>query len=247
MGKRGGSRMSELNIYQKIMQVRCDVIDAGIKKTGHNKFSNFWYYELKDFLSFTTKAFKNIKLYSKFSITPATPTNAEMVTFKVVNSEKVDEVETYTLPTAECFIGQKKDGTGGADPIQNLGGKITYLRRYMYLIVLDLIEDDEVDAKEQIAKKATPKKHVPTTEPRYTDEKIAVETETFNGLSDTMKTIENFKEGKYKAIVLKTICEELKVAKWFDIKFTKDFTYKDLRDRVNKIIEEQIKIEKAGL
>ena len=142
-----------MNIYEKIMSVRVEVIELGIKKTGYNKFSNFKYYELKDFLIATTKFFTGIKLYSRFSIIPATSTNEEIATFTIINSENTEEVETYTIPTAECFIGRKKDGTGGADPIQNLGGKITYLRRYMYLLVLDLIEEDEVDSKDQSTNK----------------------------------------------------------------------------------------------
>jgi len=149
--------MNELNIYQKIMEVRVEILNAGIKKTGYNKFSNFPYFELKDFLRVTINSFTKIKLYSRFSIIPATPTSEETATLTIINSEKPDEVEVYTIPTAECFIGRKKDGTGGADPIQNLGGKITYLRRYMYLIALDLIEDDSVDSKEQIAKKQVKK------------------------------------------------------------------------------------------
>jgi len=150
-----------MNIYEKIMSVRVEVIELGIKKTGYNKFSNFKYYELKDFLIATTKFFTGIKLYSRFSIIPATSTNEEIATFTIINSENTEEVETYTIPTAECFIGRKKDGTGGADPIQNLGGKITYLRRYMYLLVLDLIEEDEVDSKDQSTnKKKVVKKNV---------------------------------------------------------------------------------------
>ncbi len=75
-----------MNIYEKIMKVRYDILQLDIKKSGHNKFSHFDYFELKDFLSNTTRMFNEIKLYSRFSIVPANQTEQETVYFTVINS-----------------------------------------------------------------------------------------------------------------------------------------------------------------
>ena len=227
-----------MNIYDKIIELRVRVLNANIKKSGRNKYSNFDYFELKDFLPFVTNNAKELKLYSKFSIEPATPTLQETAVMYLVNTEKTDEVDIFKLPTAECFIGLKKDGTGGADPIQNLGGKITYLRRYMWLIVLDLIEDDQVDSKEQIVIKQ---------QARYENEQQAVEYSTKIGLDKILKSLDKPENEPYKTSVLLAICNELKVDSFNEIKFTKDFTYKMLITRVLDLIAELKKIEKAGL
>ena len=234
-----------MNVYDKIIELRVRVLNANLKKSGKNKYSNFDYFELKDFLPFVTNNAKELKLYSKFSITPATPTSEEMVTMLLLNTEKIDEVDIYTLPTAECFIGLKKDGTGGADPIQNLGGKITYLRRYMWLIVLDLIEDDSVDAKEQITRQPyTPKPidSLPTSS-GYKQENHAIDDSTRIGLEKILASLDKPENATYKRTVLSTICKEQNVDGFMDIKFTKDFTYKALILRVTDLIAELKKLE----
>lgn len=224
-----------MNIYEKLMEVRVKVLDEKIKKTGHNKFSNFWYHELKDFLSFTTRTFKDIKLYGKFSIEPATSTKEETAIMKVVNSENPEEIEIYTIPTAECFIGRKKDGTGGADPIQNLGGKITYLRRYMYFLVLDLIEDDSVDSKD-----TTPQVK---TSSNYKNNDEAVETERKKGLAKIMGSLNKDENKEHRPLIISQICNERKVDKWSDITFDKTFTYKVLLEQVISLLN----LAKAGI
>lgn len=228
-----------MNIYEKIMKIRVDVSVIDIKKSGYNKYSKFAYFELKDFLTIATKMFKDTKLYTKFSIIPATTELEETAKFTIVNSENPEEIEIYTLPTAECYIGKKADGTGGADPIQNLGGKITYLRRYMYFIALDLIEDDSVDNREQNNGNGTSNSY-------KTDEE-AIAAETAKGLAKIMGSLNKKENVEFKPVVLKAMCEELKVDKWSDIKFTKDLTYKSLTEKVIAKLQSEKDLANAGI
>ena len=235
-----------MNIYEKIMSVRVEVIELGIKKTGYNKFSNFKYYELKDFLIATTKFFTGIKLYSRFSIIPATSTNEEIATFTIINSENTEEVETYTIPTAECFIGRKKDGTGGADPIQNLGGKITYLRRYMYLLVLDLIEEDEVDSKNQ---SITPKKVV---KKKYSSlgsmsEEDAHDQATEIGLNGIMSSLNKSENIAYQDEVIKNTLVICGFDKWDNIRFDKKISYEKFLSIIKQELEKEKALATAGI
>jgi len=241
-----------MNIYEKIMSVRVEVIELGIKKTGYNKFSNFKYYELKDFLIATTKFFTGIKLYSRFSIIPATSTNEEIATFTIINSENTEEVETYTIPTAECFIGRKKDGTGGADPIQNLGGKITYLRRYMYLLVLDLIEEDEVDSKDQSTnKKKVVKKPVKPVE-EYSSlgkmsEKEAHDQATEIGLNGIMSSLNKSENIAYQDEVIKNTLVICGFDKWDNIRFDKKISYEKFLSIIKQELEKEKALATAGI
>jgi hypothetical protein len=143
--------MSEIkmNIYEKLNEVRIRLNDLNLKKTGKNNNSNFSYFELKDFLPHTLLLFKEFGLYSKFDIINEVANDngvyEEMAVLKIVNVDDPDEVEIYKSPTAEVKIGVRKDGTGGAQPIQNLGGKHTYCKRYLYQNALELSVNDIVD------------------------------------------------------------------------------------------------------
>lgn len=238
-----------MNLYQKLMKVRVDVLNANLKKTGYNKFSKFAYYELKDFLSFATEAFQEVNLYSRFSIITATPNITETATFTIINSEKPDEIEVYTIPTAECFIGRKADGTGGADPIQNLGGKITYLRRYMYFMALDLIEDDSADPKAPTPKKKPYVKSTPKKESPYTNltEQQAKTKAIQDGLITLAKKLDSFENIEYKDEVIKSVCGIYDVKKWEDITFNTNDEYKKLNSIINQELQIAKDLQLAGI
>lgn len=234
-----------MNIYEKLMTVRCDLLNKNLSKSGYNKFSHFAYYELKDFLSVATKMFKEQKLYSRFSLHPATSTEQETVYFTIINIEEPKEKEVYILPSAECFIGVKKDGTGGADPIQNLGGRITYLRRYMYFIALDLIEDDSVDNKEQVTRvQNVPKDNVSQanyTPPKTEDDMF--KTGIKKGIDNIIKSLEKPDNAQYKFATLQAVCKSYNVDSIKDIKITTKGEYDTL---VSKI-KSELDLAKAGI
>jgi len=139
--------MEKQNIYQKIQLVRAQLVELKLKKSGKNTYSNFTYYELSDFLPQLNKLNKEVGLMTKFSL--YTKKEKELARMEVFNCDTPTEIVTFTIPTAEVEIGKKKDGTGGADPIQNLGGKITYLRRYLMMVAFEIIESDYVDKSKQ--------------------------------------------------------------------------------------------------
>lgn len=145
--------MEKLNIYQKIQLAKVKLLEQGVKATGKNTNSNYTYMELKDFLPKTTKIFSELNLFSHFEIIPRfieiTETgekiDEEKGVLTIINSENSEEKVIYTMPTADVSIGVRKDGTGGAQPIQNLGGKNTYIKRYLYQNALDIAEEDMVE------------------------------------------------------------------------------------------------------
>src|SRR3972149_9623008 len=116
------------NVYQKIQKVRRQLVELNLKKSGKNEYSRFTYYELGDFLPSLNKLMDENGLTTRFIIP-----HKDKAILEVINSDKPEEKIVFMSPTAEVEIGKKKDGTGGADPIQNLGGKITYMRRYLLM------------------------------------------------------------------------------------------------------------------
>ena len=110
-----------------------------LKKSGKSKYVTkkgmkveYDYYELQDFLPHAMKLFQDYKLFSKVNYFP------DMANLVIINSEKPDEtIEfTSTIVEAQLALGTK---------IQELGAMQTYLRRYLYVIALEIIEADAID------------------------------------------------------------------------------------------------------
>jgi hypothetical protein len=139
----------EMNIYEKIQHIRAELVGLNLKKTGKNTYSNFTYYELGDFLPSLNKLMDKFGICTRFIIQPKKNEEVEKAVLEVFNSRKPEEKVVFYSETAEVSIGKKADGTGGADRIQNLGGKITYMRRYLMMIAFEIVESDQVDAKDQ--------------------------------------------------------------------------------------------------
>ena len=53
-----------MNIYEKLQKARVELQSLGLKMGGHNKFADFKYFELKDFLPKVNEIFENLKLFS---------------------------------------------------------------------------------------------------------------------------------------------------------------------------------------
>lgn len=121
------------NIYSKLMKVRCDFHKLEIKKSGLNKFAGFKYYELADFLIPATN------LLNENGLCPMISFSNEQATMTVVNCDNAEEVITFTSPMRDLQLK-------GTNDIQNLGGVQTYLTRYLYIQLLNIVEADVFDA-----------------------------------------------------------------------------------------------------
>jgi hypothetical protein len=135
-----------MNIYQKLNEVRVELQGLKLKKSGRNDYSKYDYYELGDFLPAVNLLCKKYGIVTTLNILPLS--DSEVAILKLINAEEPSEVVEISSPTAEAHIGAKwKEGVqvGGADPIQNLGGKITYMRRYLLMTAFEMVESDVVD------------------------------------------------------------------------------------------------------
>lgn len=121
-----------MNIYEKLQSCRVDLQNMNLKKSGENKFANYDYFELCDFLPYINELFKDYKLFSQISFTP------ELATLIVVDSEKPEDRITFTSPMAAATLK-------GCHDIQNLGAVESYQRRYLYLAALEIVESDALD------------------------------------------------------------------------------------------------------
>jgi hypothetical protein len=118
------------------MDARIRLQNTELKKTGHNKFAGYYYFELGDFLPQVQEIFHQVGLcgYISFDTTIATLT--------VVDFEDNSQI-TITSPMVEANLK-------GAHPIQNLGAVETYTRRYLWVSAMEIVEHDALDSSAPI-------------------------------------------------------------------------------------------------
>lgn len=123
-----------MNIYEKVQTARLQLQSLQLKKTGENKFAGFKYYELADFIPSINVIFAELLLFSAFNI------KDELATLTIVDIEKPDSAIQFTSPIADAQIK-------GTTPVQSLGGVHTYLKRYLYVNALEIVEGDILDSQ----------------------------------------------------------------------------------------------------
>jgi hypothetical protein len=156
-------------VHKKLMQARIQLQNLPLKKTGHNKFAGYYYFELGDFLPDVQQIFNNIGLCGYISY------DAEIASLTIVDLEDNSSI-VITSPMVEANLK-------GAHPIQNLGAVETYTRRYLWVTAMEIVEHDALDSsaplKEEkkapvIAPAQGIRDELPIEELRYLDE-LAVE------------------------------------------------------------------------
>ena len=128
----------EMNIYEKVQTMRCELQSKNIRKSGENKFAGYSYFELADILPLINDLMKDHKVSSEISFSP------ETCTLKIINAEKPDEIMSFACPMAKALLK-------GCHEVQNLGASITYIRRYLYLNAFEIVENEIVDAQKPLS------------------------------------------------------------------------------------------------
>lgn len=138
-----------MTVYKKLQWARHELSKANLKKTGHNSYGGWFYYELGDFMPTIHKLFDEAGLCGVVTF-------EETATLTIHNSDDGSFIEFATpIVYAEAAKGQ---------PIQMLGSTHTYLRRYLWLMAMEIVESDAVDAEKQ-EEKAEPVKVTPKAKP----------------------------------------------------------------------------------
>ena len=138
-----------MSVYKKLQGARHELSKANLKKTGHNSYGGWFYYELGDFIPTIHKLFDAAGLCGVVTF-------GEVATLTIYDADSEGKIEFSTpIVYAEAAKGQ---------PIQQLGSTHTYLRRYLWLMAMEIVEADAVDAQEQEVK-SEPVKVVPKKPP----------------------------------------------------------------------------------
>lgn len=124
-----------MNLYEKLQQIKVEILNSNLKKTGKNKFTGvgFEYFELCDILPTIINSCNKHKVYTQISFTK------DLAILKAINCEDANEQIEITSPMEELELK-------GCNKVQALGGVETYQRRYLYLSLFDITESDMFDS-----------------------------------------------------------------------------------------------------
>ena len=135
-----------MNLLQKLAEDRKQLRQKELKKSGNNTYSNYDYFELGDFLEPMLDIFDELGLISFISF------GSEVATLAVIDQDNPDDKIAITSPMSTAKLK-------ACHEVQNLGAVQTYLRRYLYIALMELSEHDACDGSDGIKEeKKTPVK-----------------------------------------------------------------------------------------
>ena len=120
-----------MNVFEKLNEARLRFQNAGVSKSGHNKFAGYTYYELSDILPVINKLANELKFCCIINY------KQDLATLDFCDIEK-DEKITFSCPMCTTTVK-------GATEVQCEGAVITYLKRYLYQNCFEIVEADMLD------------------------------------------------------------------------------------------------------
>lgn len=121
-----------MSVYQKLQKARMALQATELKKSGHNKFSNYYYFELGDFLPAIQRICAEMNLCGVVSFD-------HNMAFLQINDTEDGTSVMFTSPMSSAALK-------GCHDVQNLGAVQTYLRRYLWVNAFEIVEHDALDA-----------------------------------------------------------------------------------------------------
>ena len=122
-----------MSVYKKLQEARILLQNTSLKKSGRNKFAGFEYFELGDFLPTIQNIFTKVGLCGTVSF------GTELATLNIVDLDDASQSVSFTSPMSSAELK-------GCHAIQNLGAVQTYLRRYLWVVAMEIVEHDALDA-----------------------------------------------------------------------------------------------------
>lgn len=122
-----------MSVYKKLMKARVKFQGSTIKKTGINRFASYSYFELSDFLPVVQEIFDDFGLCGIVSF------GKEEASLTIVDIENPTDRIVIASPMSSAALK-------GCHEVQNLGAVQTYLRRYLWVTAMEIVEHDALDA-----------------------------------------------------------------------------------------------------
>ncbi|MGX8678384.1 MAG: ERF family protein [Sphaerochaetaceae bacterium] len=119
----------DMCVYQKLAMARVMLKNTPLKKSGKNKYANYDYFELTDYLPAVTD------ICHMVGILPVVSFDSDLATMKIYNCNKSEDPIVFDTPMSTADMK-------GCLEVQKLGAVQTYLRRYLYQNAFEIAEND---------------------------------------------------------------------------------------------------------
>lgn len=127
------------NVYQKLIAARQAFLKAGAKQSGKNMKLEFKYFELSDIVPTVTDIFAKEGLIALDRFEP------ETAIMTIVNVEDPIQKIEFVAPFNQIDPLISNAGKQVTNTMQALGSSITYMRRYLYQIAMDICVADDIE------------------------------------------------------------------------------------------------------
>ena len=128
-------------VYKKLIDARIQLQGKSLSKSGNNKFAGYKYFELGDFLPEVQEIFAGIGLCGVVSF------GKEEANLTIVDIENPTDRIVIASPMSSAALK-------GCHEVQNLGAVQTYLRRYLWVTAMEIVEHDALDSSEPLKPEA---------------------------------------------------------------------------------------------
>lgn len=125
--------VSDMNIWQKLLLVRDEFAQAEVKRSGKNMQLSSMFYELADIVPVVRP------LFNKYRLLPLVTFAEGKARMTLRDVDFPEENLVFELDV------QTYDGNKAVTPPQAYGAVVTYYRRYLYMVALDIVEADYLD------------------------------------------------------------------------------------------------------
>ena len=211
--KKGRKKMAESkttvkNVYQKLSEARVKFLASNPEKSGKNMHLAFMYFELDDIVPTATKIFEEVGLLPIISF------EDNRAYMQIVNTDNTEESVFFSAPVVT--LAENK----GTNAVQAFGATMTYYRRYLYMLALEICEPDTFDAGNNSNPTPTapapsaPTKPLTNADGNASDIQIKQLKEVLKKLRESDPTQEDFitqiaLETQSFTVISKAKCEEL--------------------------------------
>jgi hypothetical protein len=122
-----------MSIHSKLMKARLKLQTADLKKSGHNKFAGYKYFELGDFLPTIQEICNEVGICGTVTF------YTDIAILTITDMDDVTQFIEFKCPMSSAALK-------GCHDVQNLGAVQTYLRRYLWTNAFEIVEHDAIDA-----------------------------------------------------------------------------------------------------
>lgn len=147
-----------MSVYTKLMKARLELQSRKLNKSGHNKFAGYYYFELGDFLPAVQE------IFAKHGLCGIVTYGTDIARLTIVDDEGGGSIE-ITSPMSSAALK-------GCHEVQNLGAVQTYIRRYLWVTAMEIVEHDALDSSKPLEEKKVV--HAPTGTPIVNGARLGV-------------------------------------------------------------------------